>query len=239
MSSKSGIIYLSFGSILNLTTMDPAKLQSLFSALEKLPQTVLIKADSSPESIKLPKNVVVRNWYPQLHILCHANTKLFITHGGALSMQEAAYCGVPVLGIPIFPENELLVRTFEAKGTGSRLAYEDLTQQNLDAVLAQLLSNVSYKEAAGKLSTLFNDRPMSPVDTAVYWVEYVHKHAGAPQLRSRAVDIIWFEYYMLDVAIVVAAFVLMLFYGLAYLLEFLQNYFDAAADPADHSKKAK
>lgn len=61
---------------------------------------------------------------------------------------------------------------------------------------------------------------MSPLDTAVYWTEYVIRHKGAPHLRTAAVDMPWYEYLLLDVlAAVVSLLVaaLLLFYGLARL----------------------
>lgn len=40
---------------------------------------------------------------------------------------------------------------------------------------------------------------MSALDTAVYWVEYVIRHGGAHHLRTAAVDLTWYQYYLLDV----------------------------------------
>lgn len=34
------------------------------------------------------------------------------------------------------------------------------------------------------LSEQYRDRPMAPLDTAVYWTEYVIRHKGARHLRS-------------------------------------------------------
>ena len=56
-----------------------------------------------------------------------------------------------------------------------------------------------YKENAKRRSDLFHDRPVSPLDTAVYWVEYVIKHRGAPHLRVAGVDLPWYQYLLLDV----------------------------------------
>lgn len=50
-----------------------------------------------------------------------------------------------------------------------------------------------------KLSALHNDRPIKPLDLAVYWTEYVMRHKGAVHLRSAAHNLNWFQYHSLDV----------------------------------------
>jgi hypothetical protein len=37
------------------------------------------------------------------------------------------------------------------------------------------------------------------LDTAVYWVEYVIRHGGAPHLRVAGLDLPWYKYLLLDV----------------------------------------
>lgn len=43
------------------------------------------------------------------------------------------------------------------------------------------------------------DRPVAPLDSAVYWSEYVIKHKGAHHFRSAALDLTWYQYYTIDV----------------------------------------
>lgn len=49
------------------------------------------------------------------------------------------------------------------------------------------------------LSQLFKDRPQHPMETAVYWLEYVIKYKGAKHLRSAALELSWYQYLLLDV----------------------------------------
>lgn len=43
------------------------------------------------------------------------------------------------------------------------------------------------------------DRPIKPLDNAVYWVEYVIRHQGAPHLRYPGMDLTWYQRHLLDV----------------------------------------
>ena len=64
----------------------------------------------------------------------------------------------------------------------------------------------------------FRDRPLAPLETAIYWIQYVIRHNGARHLRSAAVDLEWYQYTLLDVisviflsfAVVIAAFYLII-----------------------------
>lgn len=77
-----------------------------------------------------------------------------------------------------------------------------------------ILHSFSYKFAAIKARERFNDRQNSPLDTAIWWVEYVLRHNGAPHLRSAFDDLSWTEFLLLDVL----AFVLAVLLTVSYIL---------------------
>lgn len=52
-------------------------------------------------------------------------------------------------------------------------------------------------------SEIFKDRPLSPTEKVVYWMEYVIRHKGAPHLKSHAINLTWYQYYLLDVITVI------------------------------------
>jgi len=74
------------------------------------------------------------------------------------------------------------------------------------------LNILRFTQNAKRMSTIFHDRPMSALDTAVYWVEYVIRHKGAHHLRSAAVDSTWYQYLLLDVILFIITIVLLLIY---------------------------
>lgn len=49
------------------------------------------------------------------------------------------------------------------------------------------------------MGELLHDEPMTSLEKAVWWIEYVIRHKGAKHLRSPAVDLPVYQYYMLDV----------------------------------------
>lgn len=76
-----------------------------------------------------------------LPYVAHKNIRLFITHGGYLSITEAVYHGVPVLGIPFFADQPKNMRQVENAGFGIRLEYENITESSVSWAIEELLRN--------------------------------------------------------------------------------------------------
>lgn len=68
-----------------------------------------------------------------------------------------------------------------------------------------------YKDTATKLSSVYKDRPAPPLETAVYWTEFVIRHNGTPFLQSAAVHQPWYQNLLLDVigALIIALTILL------------------------------
>jgi glucuronosyltransferase len=79
-----------------------------------------------------------------------------------------------------------------------------------------------YRENAQRLSRIYRDQPLTPLEQAVFWTEYVIRHKGAPHMRSAALDLTWYQYFLLDViavlALAVGSIVLIVFLMLKALL---------------------
>ncbi|KAI9538332.1 hypothetical protein NQZ68_016374 [Dissostichus eleginoides] len=59
----------------------------------------------------------------------------------------------------------------------------------------------SYKENIVRLSEIHLDRPVPPLDLAVFWTEFVIRHKGAEHLRVAAHDLNWIQYHSLDLSL--------------------------------------
>lgn len=79
----------------------------------------------------------------------------------------------------------------------------------------------SFNKQAKELSVRFKDRPMPPLETAIYWIEYVARHKGAPHLRSAAVGMPYYQYLLLDVI----AFLTFIGLAITYILYTIFTFF--------------
>ncbi|KAK4876034.1 hypothetical protein RN001_012456 [Aquatica leii] len=211
--AKNGAIYFSMGSHIDPTTMPKEKLTAIIKVLSKLKQNVLWKIDSNTLHDK-PKNVKVAKWFPQQEILAHPNVVLFISHGGMLSTTETIYHGKPVVGIPILGDQEMNVAVAELNGFAKSLPFNDLNEETFENALNEVLNNPKYAENARWRSKIMHDEPMKPLDKAMFWIEYVLRHNGAPHLRTNALDLHWWQLLSLDVT----AFTLIVLFVILYIV---------------------
>jgi UDP:flavonoid glycosyltransferase YjiC (YdhE family) len=71
----------------------------------------------------------------------HPNIRLFITHGGLLSTQEAVSRGVPLLGIPIFADQHMNMRRTVAAGLGLMIEWNNITTDSLTPAIREVTEN--------------------------------------------------------------------------------------------------
>nr|QIK00367.1 UDP-glycosyltransferase [Xylotrechus quadripes] len=209
--SSEGVIYFSLGSMIKGNTFPKEQRDAFLKAFARLPYRVLWKWENETMEGK-PDNVMVQKWMPQLDILCHPNVKAFISHGGLLGTTEAVHCGVPTIVMPQFGDQHTNARALEASGGGVILQLNEATEEKVYKALKKVLSP-GFRQKAKELSERFRDRPLPPLETAIYWVEYVARHKGAPHMRTAAVNMPFYKYYLIDVI----SFLLLVISTLTYL----------------------
>ncbi|XP_053684618.1 UDP-glycosyltransferase UGT5-like [Sabethes cyaneus] len=197
-NSEHGVIYFSMGSMLKGCNFPVEKRNAFIKAFSKLKENVLWKYENTSLPDK-PKNVLIKQWMPQNDILAHPKVKLFVTHGGLLGSTEALYHGKPLMGVPIYGDQRLNMARARNGGYGIDIEYEHIDEDNIYQSIRTVLDDVSFTEKARLISNRFQDKPLSPAEATVFWVEYIIRHRGAPQLRSVAVQLSFIESNLLDV----------------------------------------
>nr|QPA18404.1 UDP-gluconosyltransferase [Trialeurodes vaporariorum] len=215
-SSTHGVIYFCLGSLLRAATLPEEKKEAFLNAFSQLKERVLWKFED--DTIIPPNNVMMRKWMPQRDILAHPKVKLFISHGGLMGTIEAVSEGKPILGMPMTADQGLNIRALESQGMAVFLDYQHIDKKTLMQSMREILKP-KYKDRAEEASKIFHDRSMSPMDTAIYWIEYVIRNKGAGHLRSAAVDLPFYQYLLLDVVIFIILCLSVMMYLVYYVLQ--------------------
>lgn len=109
--------------------------------------------------------------------------------------------------LPIFCDQNSIAAKATADGYGLTLELAELTSDKLVQAIHKLIDEPQYREVAKRLQGLIKDQEATPLEKAIYWVEYVLRHKGAEHLKSPASGINWFKYYMCEVAAFLALIV--------------------------------
>ncbi|XP_050744985.1 UDP-glycosyltransferase UGT5 isoform X2 [Drosophila biarmipes] len=232
--AEHGVIYFALG--VEQESMDlPEETKTvLVESFKSMPQRVIWKFEGNPPK-SLGSNIYVSKLLPQQAILAHPNVKLFISHGGMLSVIEAAYYAKPVLGMPLFFDQFRNLEVIEEMGASLSLNLNSMTREELRDAVDRLINQSKYRENALTVSRRFRDQPMHPLETAVYWTEYILRYKGANHMKVSPSQVKLFEYYSLDkflmvgvrISLVVGIVFLVLSKGrccLGHLITFLKPY---------------
>ena len=76
------------------------------------------------------------------------------------------------------------------------------TKDMVDAINTARTSE-DMKTAMEFRHELFTDQKESPLERAVWWVEYVIRHNGAKFLRPHSLQLTWWQYHLLDVILLI------------------------------------
>lgn len=110
----------------------------------RLPQRVVWKWEDKNKLTDddVPANVRLLSWLPQQDLLGHPKARLFITHCGLNSKQEAVYHGVPFIALPVFADQPLNAQKAESDGYAIRLDWDNLSEETLyDAIQSIFLDS--------------------------------------------------------------------------------------------------
>eukprot|EP01126_Amoeba_proteus_P010058 TRINITY_DN1389_c0_g2_i2.p1 TRINITY_DN1389_c0_g2~~TRINITY_DN1389_c0_g2_i2.p1 ORF type:complete len:424 (-),score=57.25 TRINITY_DN1389_c0_g2_i2:47-1318(-) len=123
------------------------------------------------------------SYLPQLQILPLLDA--FLTHGGANSVTEALYYGVPMIVVPFHGDQIGNARVLEYSHLGTSFPYDDnwdynesgpdrksLTQESMSRAFNYILHSTEVKDNCNKFSDVFRKKhPALLVDAVLCWLE--------------------------------------------------------------------
>lgn len=82
------------------------------------------------------------------------------------------------------------------------------------------MNKLRYRENMNKVSNTFRDRPQSPEDTFMYWVEYVLKHKNVSFLKPIGSGLPFYQYLLLDVILFISFVIYSSIWIISQLIKF-------------------
>ncbi|XP_074789721.1 UDP-glucuronosyltransferase 2C1 [Denticeps clupeoides] len=195
-SGEHGVVVMSLGVMVAALPMEITEI--IADAFAQIPQKVVWRYMGERPST-LGNNTLLVDWLPQNDLLGHPKTHAFVSHGGTNGIYEAIYHGVPVVGLPLMFDQFDNIHRLETRGAARLVEVATLTSEGFKEALLDILQNPSYRQSIQKLSRLHKDQPISPLNNAIFWIEYVIRNKGAGHLRSQAIGLPWYSYYCMDI----------------------------------------
>ncbi|TWW54934.1 UDP-glucuronosyltransferase 2A1 [Takifugu flavidus] len=93
-----------------------------------------------------------------------------------------------------------------------------MTEEIFFQCIQEVLNDPSYRMNMQRLSRLHRDAPMKPMDSALFWIEFVMRHKGAAHLRTESYRLPWYSYHSVDVMLFLAGITLLIFMTFAALI---------------------
>ena len=88
------------------------------------------------------------------------------------------------------------------------LELDTLTADDLTEAINDGFQDEEMRSAIERVHKIYVDRPERPLDTAVWWVEYVCRNGGAEIFQSWwAADTPWYQYHHLDILLFLIAII--------------------------------
>eukprot|EP00092_Neocalanus_flemingeri_P013186 GFUD01014211.1.p1 GENE.GFUD01014211.1~~GFUD01014211.1.p1 ORF type:complete len:520 (-),score=100.48 GFUD01014211.1:177-1736(-) len=210
--AEDGVIFVSFGSVLQASLMSESKRKVLVNVFGKLKQRVIWKWETETMADK-PDNLKLSKWLPQQDILAHPNTKLFISHIGQSSSQETLCHGKPVVAIPINGDQPANAIDLKRMGVAEVLSWSDMNEENLLESIKTVINDPSYTEKAQKFGTLLKDQINKPIDRTIWHIEHLIRNPGLiDHMRPPVHNLTWYQYFLLDVMAFLASLLLLMTY---------------------------
>lgn len=141
-----------------------------------------------------------------------------ITHGGRLSVQEAVWNGVPMLGLIRNTENQRHMSAAQLAECADVIRFQSENSAELaQRIRTQLQQTESSANARRFQERVYESQPNKSLNYAIESIIYVLQHGNARHLQLLNGHLYFHQTYMLDVCLVVALLLL------AFVLVIVRN----------------
>ena len=132
-----------------LASSRPEYVRQVRDALEGLEVRAVVATTVHEADSVTADNVLLRDFLPSHLVMPLCD--LAIIHGGQGSVQTAIAAGIPVIGLPLQPEQNFNLRLVEQHGAGLSFSLRSLARGHLPDAIVAVLEDPAYKTAMRRL----------------------------------------------------------------------------------------
>lgn len=149
----AGVVYIAFGT---LAAIESWQAKELVEGLTDARFRVLWSLPKSQQHIlpSLPFSFRIEPFVPQQAVLSHPAVRVFISHCGMNSINEALYWEKPILALPFFGDQHYNAARLVDLGVALKLDKKHFDGASVRRKLDALLSDESYRNAARRMSVI-------------------------------------------------------------------------------------
>lgn len=114
---------------------------AFLTAFSRFPDYSFVWKFDGTMEVELPPNVHLFKWVTQKAMLQHPKLRVFITHCGLNSLNEAVVAGVPMVAVPLFADQLYNAAMVHVRRVG---VYLDITRAEDARVIEEALSEVLH-----------------------------------------------------------------------------------------------
>ncbi|XP_050505501.1 UDP-glucosyltransferase 2-like [Diabrotica virgifera virgifera] len=223
-NAEDGAIYVALDPNLNhFNYLGPDRVAKILEIFGSFKQRFVWNFPEPPKEYDADKVIFVKD---VVHgdFIGHNNIIGAVIDGNLFRIMEAVRFGTPIVGVPLFTEQIPNIARTVRDGYGIEVSLKDIDGENMVKALTQIIEDPLYKAYAEAAGLFFADRQVSPINTAVYWVEYVLRHRGARHFQSPGVQMPLYKRRLVDVLILLIVVQLMLFFLFYFIIKHLLRY---------------
>lgn len=150
-SRCADVVYVSFGTMVRPSAQT---VMNIVAAVSRCGRRILLQYSGA---FPAAPGVRLERWVPQAAVLSHPAVSLFITHGGAASVEESLWAGKPMLCIPNVWDHYYYSWIVDLLGAGIRFPRRSLgSPRRLSAAIGKAL-RPEYADRAKSLSRTMHE----------------------------------------------------------------------------------
>lgn len=185
--SDRSVVYVSFGTMVTLSTRRLRKLLSALSSLEAPVLWVLGGKSSALAGLILPDTVRIETFLPQSSVLTHRAIGVCVTHGGAGTVLECMAASVPSVVMPVAWDQPYNAQLVHDLGVGIRIDWWRLKQRALVEAIRRVQASPEFRRRAASIALELR-RQEASTDLLRFFEHVVTTHRAAHETRPHALS---------------------------------------------------